>query len=60
MNSVEKFKMRQEIVAEPSKNLEVMLNNKITDDWTKGAILQELLFRKIVTIDKEIKTSKTH
>ena len=58
MNSLEKFKMREQITATSTANLEVMYNNSITNDWTKGAIAQELLMRKIAKIDNEIRAKQ--
>ena len=52
MNMTEKFAIRKLVSETDSQTLEIMYNNKVTDDWSKGVINQELIHRKIKMLDE--------
>ena len=58
--SKEKFQIRETITGTSSKNLEIMYNNSVTDEWTKGIIAQELIERKIFNINADIKAKQIY
>lgn len=51
MTLKERFETRKLIGQTPTAILNTMYNNEITDEWTKGAINAELIYRKM----KELK-----